>query len=165
MKWYHAFAAMILVLSLSACGYTLTANNRHAPLVIAPEYRDLFLKSVDNPTLYDTIVAEVHSDLRDEFTRRGSIHWVHEDKATAFLHVKIKNFLTSTSITNSSDQTLKSKASMVLIAWITRKTDGHELWRGAVSFNENFTDDETSAQTDVIKHVCRKLADKLYEKY
>ncbi|WP_461208492.1 LPS assembly lipoprotein LptE [Desulfocurvus sp. DL9XJH121] len=165
MKRLLALAALVLALALSACaGYSITSKDG-GTLALAPEYRTLFLKSVENPTLKPGVSADLRSRLRDEFSRRGGITWVDRDKAAAYLHVKVVSFTTSAAITDEDDETLKSSASISMEAWITKKSDGSELWRGAASHSETFLTDREQAEEDVIEHAARKLADRLSQNY
>lgn len=158
--------ALAMTLLLAACaGYSVTSTDGEGPLVLPEDARALFLKSVENRTMYVEVPATLRTQVRDEFTRRGRVAWVDRESATAYLHLKVVSFTHSAAVTDEDDETLKSSASIALEAWITRKSDGAELWRGEASHGESFITDRASAEASVVEHAVRKLADRLAQNY
>lgn len=165
MNKLRALAAMALVLALTACGYHVTSLQKNAPLALPKDCRSLFLKSVENPTLNPEIDLTLRTEVRDEFTKHGGVTWAKREAATGYLHIKVISFTTSSSVTDENDNTLQSTASISMVAWVTRKSDGKEVWRCGTSHSETFTSDEESAKEDVIEVAARKLADRMREDY
>lgn len=164
MRILHVPAALVLILVLAACsGYRMTSGD--APLALPEGTRTLFLKDVENPTLYPEAGAQLRALVRDEFTRRGGVVWTGPDEASAYLHLKIVSFTTSAAVTDEDDETLKSNASISLEGRITRRSDGSEVWRGRASHSESFLSDREAARESVIEHAARKLADALAQNY
>ena len=158
--------SILAILALSACsGYRVTGGDDAASLALPEDARALFIKDVENRTVNVEVNHTLRTQVRDEFTRRGRVAWVDRESATAYLHLKVVSFTESAAVTDEDDETLKSSASISLEAWITRKSDGAELWRGRASHGESFISDRDAAEASVIEHAVRKLADQLAQNY
>ncbi len=155
------FCGIVCVLFGFGCGGYHFKDK--APVSLAEEYRSLFILSVDNPTMKPWLDARLRSSVRDEFTRRGKIQWVSKDAAAAYLKIKVHDFSSSTSLTGSKDETVKSAAGIDLEAWIISQKDGSVLWSSnRVSAGQSFlTGGRDQAEAKVLDLAVRELADRL----
>ena len=164
MSWrpeaWVLFCSIGWVLFGLGCGYHLRDKS---PVSLPEEYRSLFIASVDNPTLKPWLEARLRAMVRDEFTRRGRIEWVPRDQASAFLRIKVYDFSSSTSVSGSKDETVKSAAGIDLEAWIVSRKDGSVLWRSnRVSCGQSFlAGGRDQAEAKVLDLAVRELADRL----
>lgn len=160
-----ALAGVLLGAALAACtGY---APEGRAPLLLPGACRDLYIASVENPTLRPDLSARLRELLRDELAKRGRVRWTDRDQATALVNIAVHDFSSRTALTGSREETIKSTASIDLEAWIERRPEGGELWRsGRVSLSQSFLGGgREDAEAKVLEMAAQRLADLLGQAY
>ncbi len=160
-------AVLVLALVAASCSGYRAASDREAPLKLPEEYRDLYLRSVENPTMNPDLEARLRTALRDELTRRARVLWVGREQATAYVDLKVNRFTSQTSLTGADDETIKSTASIDLSATIVRRADGSRIW-GAdhVGYSQSFSGDAKAEAEDAVLDIAvRRLVDRLGQAY
>jgi len=160
---------VILALSLLVCSCTgyRAAADREAPLKLPENFRDLHLRSVENPTMDQGLEARLRSTLRDELTRRARVLWVPRESATAYVDVTVHHFTSHTSLTGADDETIKSNASIELSAALVRRSDGSLIWSSDhVGYSQSFSgDNRAQAEATVLDMAVRRMVDSMGQNY
>jgi outer membrane lipopolysaccharide assembly protein LptE/RlpB len=153
------------ILMIIGCGYNFTAS---APITLPQGVTNIYIQSVENPTLENWIDSYLRSRFQDEFTRRAKINWVGPDEAEAFINLIIISYSVDTELSGAQDQTLREEAKVVIKAEFRRQMDGTLLWSSAnVKSSETFEagTSEIVAGERAVEDAIRKIADKLGEDY
>ncbi len=170
----HALACLLLaalaLLSLGGCGYKFTGqsiSDEESVSVLAPQYRDLAIARIENPTVEPWLEPRLRSLLRDELTRRRLANWVDRSKATALITVYVKQYTRSTALAGQQDQSLKLSTGMTFSVRIRRAGDNLVLWdSGEQSQNESYyPGDADGADMRVTDLAIRRLADLMTQGY
>lgn len=163
----RVLAALVLALVVCSCAGYRAASDREAPLKLPEQFRDLYLRSVDNPTMEPGLEAQLRSALRDELTRRARVLWVDRERATAYVDLTVHQFTSQTSLTGADDETIKSTASIELSAAIVRRSDGSRIWSADhVSYGQTYSGDARSqAEQAVLDIAVRRLVDRMGQAY
>ena len=159
------FLLCCLLLAASGCaGYGVSGPD---DLVLGPSHRDLYIKSVDNPTMRADLESRLRSVLRDEMTRRCLVTWTAPEDATAAVKVRVERFTSTTSISDKYDKSLLLSATVTLSATIHSTAGGDLIWNsGDVSASQNFlTGDRAAAEEKVIDLAVRQLVDRLHHNF
>ncbi len=158
------FCLLWLVLLSGCAGYGAGKDDN---LVLGPDHRSLYIKSVDNPTLRADLESRLRAVLRDEMTRRGNIQWSEPGAAKAYVKIRVESFTSTTSITDKYDKSVLLSANVTLSATIFDAAGGDSLWNsGNVSASQNFlTGDRAAAEEKVIDLAVRQLVDRLHQNF
>lgn len=150
----------IASLTSGCAGYRFTDDSTYA---LAPEYRKLFIESVDNPTLMSDLEFRLRSLVRDELTGRGLVTWTPKETAAAAMRLRIVDFRSNTLLEDAEEETVKSVAFINLQAEIRSRKDNKILWEsGRISRSLSFFDGEQVDTEDrVLEFAVRELADRL----
>ena len=166
-KTFRVLAVLALAVLVCSCAGYRAASDGDAPLKLPAEFRDLFLRTVDNPTMEPGLEAQLRSALRDELTRRARVLWVDRERATAYVDVTVHQFTSQTSLTGADDETIKSTASIDLSAVVVRRSDGSRIWSADhVSYGQTYSGDvRTQAEEAVLDIAVRRLVDRMGQAY
>lgn len=174
--------ALLLAATLGGCGYARTssatgfgpandpdhaAERAASTLVLAPEYRDLAIGRVDNPTVYVWLEHRLRNRLRDELLKRQSLTLTPKDKATAVMSIDVERFTLLAKVKDEEDVTLRYEADLQLTATVRAAEDGALLWEsGPVRERETLDTNESEAAGElVVDRIVRKLADRMTHAY
>ncbi len=158
-------AAAALAVLLAACaGY---GPQGRTALTLPEGRRDLYIVEVENPSLRPDLSAQLRALLRDELSKRGQVRWTDREHATAVIHLTVHDFKSSSALTGSHDETLKSTATISLEARMERRPEGGDLWRsGRVSVSRSYTgNDRADAEAEVLDRAVQQLVDQLGQAY
>ncbi len=167
----HILAYLLLALVLGGCGYRFTgqapADGEDPSSRLAPEYRQMALVRVENPTTEAWLEPRLRSLLRDEFNRRRLVTWTDKSKATSLLTITIKKYTRSTAVSGEADQSVKLSAGIVVVFRVTRATDGSVIWdSGEITQDESYyPGDADGADQRVTDLLMRRMADLMTENY
>lgn len=116
----------ILILSLSACGYTFQGSGS----ILPPEVKKIYIPVVENQsteTGYSIVLTEA---LRDEFERYGVLTVVESAReADAVLNATIKSVKNDTAGVTSKTDTALQYSTVVTLGAELRRSNGRLLWR------------------------------------
>ena len=166
-----ALACLLLAsLILGGCGYRFTGSSisdEESVNVLPPQYRDLAIIRIENPTVEPWLEPRLRSLIRDEFTRRRLANWVERSRAAAFVTVQIKQYTRSTALAGAQDQSLKLNAGMIWVVRIRRAGDNLLLWEsGEMTQGESFyPGDADGADMRLTDLAVRRVADLMTEGY
>jgi len=160
-----------LALSLCGCGYTFTGmasgDSEDASSRLAPEFRQMTLVRVDNPSTEAWLEPRLRSLVRDEFNRRRLVTWTEKARATSLLTIVIKKYARETAISGQQDQSLKLTTSMTFSFRVTRATDGSVIWdSGEQGQTESYyPGDADGADQRITDLAVRRMADLMTQNY
>jgi len=163
MWFFRAALAMLLCLT-AGCGYHLSSSS---PITLPEGMTRLYLEEVQNPTTESWLEPTLRSALRDEFSRRGRISWVHRDEAEGVVRLDIEQYTASAKLENAREQTIKSEVRLRLHGRIFRSRDHHLLWKSnTVLATESYVGprdgtERREAERRVVDLAVEKLADDL----
>ena len=173
-----SWAVLCIALSLSACGYELTAR---APIQLPQDSTRLYLDKVTNPTTETWIEPMLRSSLRDELTRRGNVTWVDRNEAEATVNIDVRSYSTADSLKGRDDVTLKSAASIqMVVTFFSTKTNALIWTSGMIQASESYrgsggsrtdtgvlqkSSGKREATQEAIDLAMRKVADQLGQKF
>lgn len=161
---------LALAALLGGCGYRFTgqsyADDENVS-VLAPQYRDLAVARIENPTVEPWLEPRLRSLLRDELTRRRLAHWVERSRATALITVHVKQYTRSTALAGQQDQSLKLSTSITYSVRVRRAGDNLMLWdSGEQTQTESYyPGDADGADMRVTDLAVRRLADLMTQGY
>lgn len=163
-------ALLLALLSMAGCGYKFTGSSisdEESVNVLPPQYRDLAIQRVENPTVEPWLEPRLRSLIRDEFTRRRLANWVERSKAAAYVTVQIKQYTRSTALAGQQDQSVKLSAGIVWSVRVRRAGDNLVLWdSGEMTQNESFyPGDADGADMRLTDLAVRRVADLMTEGY
>jgi outer membrane lipopolysaccharide assembly protein LptE/RlpB len=154
----------VLPFFLCGCGYHLSGDVNNLPPEIRSLYIELFANRTAEPFLENLITKEVTR----EFARTRSLH-ITEDRtrADAVLSGTVTAYSTSPVSFGLNDEITEYRSTMAVDAVLYRASDGKTLWKGSLSWTEEYpSNDDKAVQEDneaeAIKVIVDRLAENLY---
>jgi outer membrane lipopolysaccharide assembly protein LptE/RlpB len=154
----------VLPFFLCGCGYHLSGDVNNLPPEIRTLSIELFAKRAAEPVLVNLITKEVTR----EFARTRSLH-ITEDRtrADAVLSGTVTAYSTSPVSFGLDDEITEYRSAMAVDAVLYRASDGKTLWKGSLSWTEEYpSNDDKAVQEDneaeAIDVIIERQAEELY---
>lgn len=151
------------VLSAAGCGYHLPGRGSSLPADVQTVYIDLFVNRTVEPFLENGLTNEVAR----EFARRGVLRPVADaGKADALLTGEITGYETVPISFDRNDEITEYRSLMTVSAVLRRADTGRVLWKGGVSWSEEYpASADKAAQEDneaaAVEIITARLAEEL----
>jgi len=149
---------------LCGCGYHLSGDVDNLPPEIRSLYIELFANRTAEPFLENLITREVTR----EFARSRNLQ-ITEDRtrADAILSGTVSAYSTSPVSFGIDDEITEYRSAMAVGAVLYRAADGKTLWKGSLSWTEEYpSNDDKAVQEDneaeAIKVIIERQAEELY---
>lgn len=128
MSIYSRVFVALIMISLSACGYTLRGSGS----VLPPDVKRVYIPMAENNSTELGLANVVTEAMREEFDSYGTVTVVEkQSEADAILRLQITDVKRTTqSVRASSNTALQMDTTMYLAAEL-RRTTGPILWREA----------------------------------
>jgi len=149
---------------LCGCGYHLSGDVNNLPPEIRSHYIELFNNRTAEPYLENLITREVTK----EFARTRSLHIAEDRKrADAVLSGTVSAYKTVPVSYGTKDEITEYRSVMSIDAVLYRASDGKTLWKGTLSWTEEYPSNDDKAvqednETAAIGVIVNRLADNLY---
>jgi type IV pilus biogenesis protein CpaD/CtpE len=157
-------AAAAAAAVLAGCGYRHVSS---APTVLPPDVRTIAITRLTNKTAQIPIQARLVAKFRDGVEGRGRLEFTDPDTADAEVHLTIKSYGVSSSLTGASEETLKFSARTTISARMVRRLDNSLIWSsGSVSVRESFYGGgEDAARDRALDLAVTRLLNRLYQAF
>lgn len=149
---------------LGGCGYHFSGQANNLPPEIRSLYIELFANRTTEPFLENLITNQV----TEEFARSRSLH-LTEDRtpSDAVLSGTVSAYSTSPISFGRNDEITEYRSDMTVDAVLFRTSDGKTLWKGNLSWTEEYpSNDDKAVQEDneaeAIEVIAERLAEELY---
>lgn len=156
---------LVALLSLlGGCGYHLPGRGNNLPPDVQTLYVEIFANRTTEPFLENRITDLV----TQEFARRRSLRLIEDAaRADAVLSGTVASYASSSISYGSDDEVTEYRSSMVISAHLRRSADGKTLWKGTLSWTEEYpSSDDKTVQEDneaaAIEEISARLAEELY---
>ncbi len=156
---------LVLVFAvLSGCGYHLPGQGSDLPGNIRTLYIELFTNQTFEPSLENLVT----NDLSEQFARKRSLRLVEDpSRADAVLSGAIAGYSTAAASYDRTDRITEYRATMKVSAVLRRFRDDKILWKGTVSWSEEYPADlDKAAQEDneaaAIERISERVAEELF---
>lgn len=159
-------SALVLLLTvlLGGCGYHLQGSRSALP----PDVRTVFVEILDNRTLKPFLENEMTYAAIDRFMRSRVLTQVSRPgDADAVFSGTITDYRTYPISYDRFDTILEYRSVMTVSAALHRVQDGKTLWRGTLSWSEDYPahPDKTTQddhESSAIRVIAERLADEAY---
>jgi outer membrane lipopolysaccharide assembly protein LptE/RlpB len=158
-----ALVLMLVATMLGGCGYHLAERTGSLPEGVNTLYVQLFTNHTSEPYLENLVTNAVISRI----SSKSGVSLVEDKKtADAVLTGEVTGYSVSTVAYNSRDTAAIYRTTITALATLTR-ADGKVLWKGTVSWTEEFNAStnknvQDNNETAVQKLVADRLAQDLY---
>lgn len=165
MPLRHLWVALIL-LPLCACGYHLQGQGNALPDDIRSVRIELFKNGTKEPFIDNRVTNEVVS----KFARAGVLEVVENpDFADAVLSGRVIAYSSSALSYDERDRIVEYRSKMNVEATLRRRDTGRVLWKGTVSWTEEYPTDATLAvrednEARAIEVLSRRIAEQLHSR-
>ena len=157
---------MLALVSLSGCGYRLTANPDHVSPVTG---KKIAVPVFANKSYRANLGAFLTESLADEFSRRSGGNLVGEDGAELVLTGAVTSYTNTPDSYSAADKVREYRAVIVAEATLTEKKTLKVLWKGTISWSQVYPVNsvvalQQNSEEAAIREVCAKLAQQIYER-
>lgn len=158
--------AVTLFLGLAGCGYQFQGRSDQLP----GEVRTLYISLMENRTLEPFLENSVTNAIVERFARNPHLEIVEDpNRADAILNGTISRYSNYAISYTSTDAIAEYRSEMVLDAGLRLAENAAVLWKGTVSWTEEYPtspnkilqDDRENAAIELIS---QRLADELYSR-
>ncbi len=155
---------LLLFLLPSACGYHFPGHGAGP----SAQAETLYVGPFVNRTTEPFIETRVANAVIEAFARRKGMHPIEsEARAEALLTGEITAYSTVAISYDRLDQVVEHRSSMTIEATLHRQSDGRTLWKGAISWSEEYlaSSDKTQQEGNearAIAVICDRLAEELH---
>lgn len=162
MNWLKA--SLVLVLLLGGCGYRPMSQPGAMPAGVKTLYIALFGNRTTEAFLENTLTDAVI----ERFGRQRRLRLIEEaGEADAVLSGALVGYGLSASAYNRLDQITEYRLSLAVEAELRRRSDGKVLWKGTVSWAEEFPNSLDKAvqednETAAAQLAAERLAEELH---
>lgn len=163
MRLLALLAACMLLLQ-TGCGYRLAGRGERLPDDVQRVYVQVFA----NRTLEPFLEADVTDAVSERFSRIRALTMVdREERAEASLGGEIAAYETTPVSYDENDAISEYRSTMVLSAVLRRVDNGKVIWKGRLSWKEEYPAGSDLAQqedneAEAIRQICEKLADEMF---
>jgi len=160
------FAAIILSLVLTGCGYQFAGRNDSLPGGVQSVHLALFANQTAEPQLENLLANRVS----EVFARSSSISQLENaELAEAVLSGEIRSYGSSAISYNQNDDISEYRVSMVVAARLRQVADGRALWQGTLNWSSEYpAADNKTLQEDLEQmaadEICLRLAEELHSR-
>ena len=157
-------ASLLFALLLGGCGYHLAGRGNLLPADLHTLSIAMFTNRTSQPFLENYIT----NDLLARFARQPQLGLSENaSQADAVLSGDITGYSSSPVAYNKTDSITEYRSTVTLSATFRRSSNGRVLWKGTVSWSEDYPADiDKTIQYDneiaAIKVISRRLADEVY---
>ncbi len=161
-RWLLAIVCLLLV--IPGCGYRFSEREGGLPQGGTSLYVDLFENRTHEPYLEDLVTNAVVA----RFARKPELDIVENwNAADLVLTGTVTSYSTTAISYNAQDNITEYRADISVAATLRRASDGKALWKGTVSWNDEYrTDPDKSIQDDretaAQQLIAERLAEELY---
>jgi outer membrane lipopolysaccharide assembly protein LptE/RlpB len=165
MKPVLRFIAAALLLAAFGCGYHLQGRG-----ALPAEVRTLYIEMMENGTRKPFLENMVTTAVVERFSRHPHLVIVEDrNRADAILGGKIIGYRRNSIAYDRNDDIAEYRSQIVLDAALRRGDDAAALWKGRISWAEEYTTSDDKALQDAresaaIDLVSERLADELYSR-
>lgn len=150
---------------LAGCGYHLPGKGYGLP----DDVHTLFVAAFTSGTSEPLVENRVTNDVVTEFARGGAFEILEGERADARLDGKVTGYSVAAVSYDALDEIAEYRATMTVQAVLRRQGDDSVLWRGSVSWNEEFDSDADKAvqednEARAIDSVSQRIAEELYHR-
>lgn len=154
----------VLPFFLGGCGYHFSGQENNLP----PEIRSLYIELFANRTTEPFLENLITNQATEEFARSRSLHLTEDlTRSDAVLSGTVSAYSTYPISFGRNDEITEYRSDMTLDAVLYRTSDGKVLWKGNLSWTEEYpSNDDKAAQEDnedeAIEVIVERLAEELY---
>lgn len=158
------FLCLALLTPLWGCGYHIPGRASSLP----PEVQTLYVELFTNRTVEPFLENRLTDLVTEEFARRSVLRLTEDrERADAVLSGSVTTYATAPVSYGRDDEITEYRSSLTLSAMLRRRSDGKALWKGDLSWTEEYpSSDDKSAQEDneeaAITEISARLAEELY---
>jgi len=155
---------VLLALLLSACGYRLQGRSDTLPGDVRSLYVELFRNDSYEPFLENAITNKVV----ERFARHDRLEIVEQPaRAQGILGGRVVRYSNSAWSYDQDDRIAEYRSKMTVEAVLRRVDNGEVLWKGSVSWQEEYpVSSDKTLQDDreqaAIQEISQRLADELF---
>jgi outer membrane lipopolysaccharide assembly protein LptE/RlpB len=166
MKKVVIMAAALLLFGAGGCGYHLQGRSDRLP----DDVHTLYVQMIENGTRKPFLENTVTNAVVERFSRHPRLEIVEDrNRADAILRGKIVRYGNGSVSYNRTDQIAEYRSLIVLDAALVRGDGASALWKGTVSWSEEYdtTDDkalQAIRESAAIDSASERLADELYSR-
>ncbi len=163
MKKFPLFIFLLLILSLSACGYRVHGVNTNTSTILGNRDITISIGEIHQSTLYTWLPYFITNSIRDEIALRNIGKWANQGKGEYSIDVRVASFKVSGLDSVIFEQVAISSASIQIEFTIFNEKSGEIVWKsGNVSYSESYTNPrEDTAIEDVIHKAVQATFDRL----
>lgn len=152
-----------LVFGLAGCGYHFPGKGGALPGNVKKIYLPLFVNRTAEPRLESLL----SNDVSEVFARNANIQQVEDQQqADAILQGVISHYTSSALSYDKNDNISEYRATMVVEVELRRVVDGRLLWKGTISWDDEYrAAADKAVQEDLeqaaIKEISLRIAEEL----
>ena len=143
----RSLLALLMLLTLVGCGYHFPGKSGSLPGGVQSLYIPLFVNRTAKPQLENKLSSRVS----EVFARNGNISLVEQrSQAEAVLEGVISSYNSRAISYDQNDDISEYRATVTVEAKLRQVEDGHLLWSGIVTWDENYiAADDKGTQSDL----------------
>jgi outer membrane lipopolysaccharide assembly protein LptE/RlpB len=160
MVLFRIFPLFLLLLP-AACGYHFPGDGAGP----SAQVQTLYVGGIVNRTTEPFIETAVANAIIEAFSRRRGIRPIEdEDRAEALLTGAVTAYSSTPISYDRLDQIVEYRSSMTLEVTLQKQSDGRTLWKGAVSWSEEYlANSDKTLQEDNEAQAIASISDRLAE--
>jgi outer membrane lipopolysaccharide assembly protein LptE/RlpB len=160
MRLWRLFPLFLLLLP-AACGYHFPGHGEG----VSAQVQTLYVGAIVNRTTEPFIETGVANAIIEAFARRKGIRPIEsEDRAEALLTGAVTAYSSTALSYDRLDQIVEYRSSMTIEVTLQQQSDGRTLWKGSVSWSEEYlANSDKALQKDNEARAIAVISDRLAE--